>query len=163
MELFIIIFLGILVVWFLNKNKVTQNNNIVSDASEVSDSNQIIGDFGELITKLSSDLNTTFYDVSELPHPKIKIKEALISAIQNSNSKHISEQLEVGLLMLTQFQEDIGNQPIRGGIPKLDKSLPVEERIKKIAQFGDNNDRNRYDSLVLISKREFSFYKSLLK
>ena len=81
MELIIIAFLGILVVWSLNKNKNTQNNNIVSDASEVSDSNQIIGDFGELITKLSSDLSTTFYDVSELPHPKIKIKEGIIKLV----------------------------------------------------------------------------------
>lgn len=48
-------------------------------------------------------------DVSNLPFPKSKIKEAIIKAIQTSDDPEMSKALKIGYIQLSDWQEGVGD------------------------------------------------------
>tara|TARA_B100001093_G_C26468844_1_gene859682 strand:- start:136 stop:687 length:552 start_codon:yes stop_codon:yes gene_type:complete len=146
-----------------NSSSKKEINKIKNDDIKSSDIYEIIGDFGDLMTETSREYDS-FFDVSILPHPKKIIKESLISAIKKSNDKEITAQLKVGLLQLTQFQENIGPKPIINGITSLliNNSLEPEELARKMDAIENEDNSKYYDSLRVIADREYKFYESLL-
>lgn len=48
-----------------------------------------------------------FQSASELPYPKSKIKVALITALRCTKDSKVREQLKIGLLELSNWQDDI--------------------------------------------------------
>ena len=48
-------------------------------------------------------------DASRLPHSKRKLKQALLMCISNTGDARLEEHLKYGYLMLSAFQEDVGD------------------------------------------------------
>ncbi|TDG13496.1 hypothetical protein E2F43_08125 [Seongchinamella unica] len=59
-------------------------------------------------------------DQSRLPHPKARLKSALLLCIGNSSDERLSEHLRAGYLMLSAFQPDVGEQALGTDFTSLD-------------------------------------------
>ena len=128
---------------------------------ETDDNTQIIRDYGEIVEKL--DL-MAFHDTARLPHPKDKIKTALINQHNNSTDTKDRDLFAVGLLYLVQFQDNIGSEPVRGqvDVSSLKWSDDATEMALQLSEEDEKLDKKFYESLQVVSEREYESYKSKL-
>lgn len=122
----------------------------------------IIGDFGAVMEK--ADILNAFYDSSELPHPKNQIRDALIRKYNETDDAVSMNDFSNGLLALAQFQENIGSTPVRGTVNIL--GLERTDDLTKMAQQMEEEerklDKDLFNSLRVIARREYDSYKSQL-
>lgn len=135
---------------------------LIGISVETDNNSQIIRDFGNFIEKL--DL-TAFHDTLKLPYPKDKIKNAFIAQHNNSADAKERDLLEVGLLYLVQFQDNIGSEPVRGHVDlsSLKYSENASEMAMELSEEEEKLDKEFYNSLKVVSEREFQAYRSQLK
>ncbi len=70
---------------------------------------KIVQDFGSVTEDMDS---FSFYDVSRLPHEKEKILHSLLTAFRETRDPTIRHHIEFALMLLPQFQEGVGDEPI---------------------------------------------------
>lgn len=144
-------------------NKEWENFKTLIDIPlETDNTSQIIRDYGEIVEKL--DL-MAFHDTAQLPHPKDKIKTALINQHNNSTDTKDRDLFAVGLLYLVQFQDNIGSEPVRGqvDVSSLKWSDDATEMALQFSEEDEKLDKKFYESLQVVSEREYESYKSQLQ
>jgi len=139
--------------------KVIQKQTVVSSTVDDWD---IIGDFGAVMEK--ADILQAFYDSSELPYPKNQIRDALIRKHNETDNEENMNVFRNGLLALAQFQENIGSIPVRGtvNILGLERSDDLTQMARQMEEEEQKLDKELFDSLVVIARREYESYKSQL-
>lgn len=70
----------------------------------------------------------SFYDTTLLPHPKDNIAKALLLAIKLTSDENHRENLKVMLALLSRFQDDVGENPVRPApvLPEGDQATPEQ-------------------------------------
>ena len=119
----------------------------------------IVADFGKLIE--TSD-GLSINDISELPHPKQDIVNALIYVYQNQEATETKEMMKVGLMEVARYQEDVQGQPIRGvfDASTIQDTTDIQSLAGQIVSQSDGVDEQLYDRL---SKKALSEYQEYLK
>ncbi len=119
----------------------------------------IIGNFSEVMEK--TNWSQAFYDTSELPHPKSKIRDALIRKYNETEEDEDKGVIGNGLIALSRFQDNVGSKPIiRGTIDILGTELSGDTTQAEREEL--KIDKELYESLALISKEEYQSDKSKL-
>ena len=129
-------------------------------ASSSVDDWDIIGDYSVVMEK--ADWSQAFYDTSELPHPKNQIRDALIRKYNETEEDENKGTLRTGLLALTQFQDNIGSEPVRGtvNILGIERTDDLSQMARHIEHEEQKLDKELFESLSVIAKREYQSYKS---
>ena len=143
-------------------NKEWENfKTLIDTPLETDENTQIIRDYGEIVEKLDV---MAFHDTARLPHPKDKIKTALINQHNNSTDTKDRDLFAVGLLYLVQFQDNIGSEPVRGqvDVSSLKWSDDATEMALQFSEEDEKLDKKFYESLLVVSEREYESYKSKL-
>ena len=140
-------------------NQITKKQTV---ASSTVDDWDIVGDFGAVMEK--ADILQAFYDSSELPYPKNQIRDALIRQHNETDNEENMNVFRNGLLALAQFQENIGSIPVRGtiNILGLERSDDLTQMAQQMEEEEQKLDKELFDSLVVIARREYESYKSQL-
>jgi len=119
------------------KIKKPEDQRAASDSNKLSSEiEKIIQDFGAFIEQ-HGPLPTRIEDVSCLPYPKQKILNALIATAAYTDDVKMRDSLETGAMLLAQYQDGVGNQPLEMmgvDITKLPLPKTLEES-KKQAKF----------------------------
>ena len=120
----------------------------------------IIGDYSVVMEK--ADWSQAFYDTSELPHPKSQIRDALIRKHNETEEDENKGTIRTGLLALTQFQDNVGSEPVRGSVNILgiERTDDLSQMAREIEDAEQKLDKELFDSLSVIAKREYESYKS---
>lgn len=136
----------------------------------VDDDGEIVASFGEVLER--TDWATTFYDETELKHPKKAIQEALCRKINEVDDTKLREHLEVALLATCHFISNLGESIKAPVIPSLESLNPAElddEQMKRLAQewlqqreLSKSRDE-RYKDLLKQAVEEFALLKSTLQ
>ena len=71
-------------------------------------------------------------DAGSLPHPKELIKQALILALRLETDPKQREVLKGGYIMLSDWQEGVGDQPVGLDVTKMDLNADPKELAKRI-------------------------------
>lgn len=82
----------------------------------------------------SAPLPGRLVDASSLPHGKSELKEALLMCIGNCNDPRLEEHLKHGYLMLSAFQEGVGEQDLGTDFGSLDLDLDPLDIATRIEQ-----------------------------
>ena len=140
-------------------NQITKKQTV---ASSTVDDWDIVGDFGAVMEK--ADILHAFYDSSELPYPKNQIRDALIRKHNETDDAENRNIFITGLLSLAQFQENIGSIPVRGtvNILGLERTDDLTQMAQQMEEEEQKLDKELFDSLRVISEREYESYKSKL-
>lgn len=89
--------------------------------NDIEEAYNIVSRFGAVMEKCQ--YMTKFYDVKTLPFEKDKILKSLVACYEVENDKNVKENIKIGLLALTHFQENIGEKPIETVVDVLSLSL----------------------------------------
>jgi len=84
-----------------------ESKSIPEDQIRVFDT--IINEFGSVMEDL--DNLSDFHDLDKLPFQKEEILNAIIGTFEVTSDQNKRETLEVGLLALSQFLENVGDPP----------------------------------------------------
>jgi len=130
---------------------------------QTADDWSIVGEFGAIMEK--ADILQAFYDSSELPYSKHQIRDALIRKHNETDNAEDKNVFNTGLLALAQFQENIGSIPVRGtvNILGLERSDNLTQMAREIEEEEQKLDKELFESLRVIAKREYESYKAQLK
>jgi hypothetical protein len=131
-------------------------------ASSTVDDWDIVGDFGAVMEK--ADWSQAFYDTSQLPYPKSQIRDALIRKHNETDNAEDRGVFTTGLMALAQFQDNVGLEPVRGtvnilGIERTDDLTQIAQQMEEEEQ---KLDKELFESLRVIARREYESYKSKL-
>lgn len=131
--------------------------------SSTKDEWDIINDYSIVMEK--ADWLSAFYDIAELPHPKYKIRDALINKYNESNEPEHQKILKTGLLALSHFQENVGSEPVRGAvdISTLHKTDDLSQMAQQMKAEEEKLDKELFDALSLVGNREYQSNISKLK
>jgi hypothetical protein len=90
---------------------------------------KIIQDYGAVLAR--SDLTRGgVADTGKLPHPKERIKEALVFALRSTKEPQTREQLKSGYIFLAHYQEGVGGTTDGLDLTKPDLNLDPAELTK---------------------------------
>jgi hypothetical protein len=67
--------------------------------------------------KAMMDRKTAYGELSALPYPKDRIKEAIIHGIKAGDDPKFRDQLRTGYVLLAEWQSGFGNRPGAGAHP----------------------------------------------
>jgi len=102
--------------------------------AEATDAEKIMQDYGAALEAFTPN-GAKVADVRELPHPKERIKEALVVAMRANRDPQFAQQLVVAYLELSSWQEGVGDQHVEllpeGPTPDPEQFLVRHEAIKK--------------------------------
>jgi len=90
----------------------------------------VVSEYGALIEKYP----IAILDASMLPIPKKQMKVALKAAYAQVTSPELHHHLEVGFILLSQFQEGVGPTPIDGGA-KFKGELPSDGELANLKKW----------------------------
>ncbi len=81
----------------------------LQQGSDSADTNfvHIIQAYGKILEK-SAPVPGTVADASKLPYPKQQIKDAIVAALRSTDDPDMKEQLKVGYIQLSVWQEGVG-------------------------------------------------------
>ena len=129
-------------------------------ASSTVDDWDIVGDFGAVMEK--ADWSQAFYDTSQLPYPKSQIRDALIRKHNETDNAEDRGVFTTGLMALAQFQDNIGSEPVRGtvNILGIERTDDLSQMARHIEHEEQKLDKELFESLSVIAKREYQSYKS---
>lgn len=85
---------------------------------------EIIENYGSIL-ETQSPAPDRWLDVSKLPYPKDRIKEALIIGLSATTDSDMKEQLKIGYLKLASWQDGVGDRVL--GPPDTDSYVDPEE------------------------------------
>ena len=108
------------------KQQDEEADDTLSETMPLEEMNTIVQDYGRAMVHKAPPLGGVA-DVSKLPHPKSKIKKALIQALNEAEGPELVRSLKDAYLRLSVWQKDVGEQPIGidlaefGTIPDLDE------------------------------------------
>ena len=123
----------------------------------------IISAFGEYLELNPLDFDEV-RDVQSLPHPKDQIRKACLKAIGDiANPQVQRDAIEAGLIMLTQFQDDVGSDKSGSTTSILNafaadkasgKETDPKELARQIASANDSPAQDRHDHFMSLIKAE---------
>jgi len=75
-------------------------------------------------------------DARKLPHPKERIKQALVFALRMTKEPQMRDQLKVGYISLSDWQEGVGDAPVGIDLTDMDPNADPVELAKRITSQG---------------------------
>jgi len=92
---------------------------------------KIVQEYGASLRSLSIP-GRFVMDAGSLPHPKERIKQALILALLLETDPKQREVLKSGYIMLSDWQEGVGDEPVGLDVTKMDLNADPKELAKRI-------------------------------
>lgn len=127
---------------------------------------KFISQFGELLEGMKRD-SVMYDDTKKLPVPKIVVKAALKIAWTVAPNDHVRDTAEALFLCLCNFQDGIGNTPVRNLTPAdakafqtLDqeaRAVELRRQMQELERFSCWTERANAEMAVL--EREFDEFK----
>jgi len=119
----------------------------------------IVADFGDFLTK--HPVGGKILDVKALPHNKDTILDAICFLIVVSEDEKRVEQLRAGALILANFQEGVGDQPLWPlGFDVSASDEDVDAFIERVNADANTKAHERYMTLQpLVRKDELNIMK----
>jgi|RhiMetdeSRZDD1v2_1073273.scaffolds.fasta_scaffold35657_8 hypothetical protein len=100
---------------------------------------RIIEDYG-VVLRSATHAPGCVVDARNLPHPKQRIKEALIVALRSTTDPHKRDHCKTGLIYLADWQEGVGDTPVgfdpaKSGFDqaKLDRTALTPEFLEQLS------------------------------
>lgn len=126
---------------------------------------EIISDFGDYLG--SDPTGGDIRDVSELPHSKEDIFRAIFLQLAVAEDESRISALEVGAVMLADFQEGIGSEPLSLlGVPT-ERLVPLSENKEDILamakEIAENPNREKYETYRAIVDEDLVRIQEKLK
>lgn len=121
----------------------------------------IAADFGDMFEKNDG---LSIYDVSQLPHRKEDIRDALFDIYRNDPDHDRQELIKAAVFELTNYQEGVGKDPVRG-VPDLSQIGDDEDPTKlaeEILEKSEESSPDRYAALRKVADQEYADYKKQL-
>ena len=87
-------------------------------------------------------------DQSRLPHPKDRLKNALLLCIGNNSDERLAEHLKAGYLMLSAFQPEVGGQGLGTDFTALD----LEGDMLDIAQQLEQDEEQAHPRRLQVAR-----------
>lgn len=97
---------------------------------------KIIQDYGAVL-ETSAPTPGCVADVDNLPHPKARIKEAIVMMLPLIEDHELREQLKTGYIWLSNWQEGVGSEQIGLDLMNMDPDADPLEMAKRISEQGD--------------------------
>jgi hypothetical protein len=122
-------FFGAVCVDIVSKILGKSKKSVSESPMPVGEALQIIQEYGFIMLNKSP---APFYisDVSKLPYPKHRIKEALMMALRVNGKEQMMDALKIGYLQLANWQEGVGEVDMAVGAVESNES--ATERIKRV-------------------------------
>jgi hypothetical protein len=92
---------------------------------------KIIQDYGAILQS-SAPLPGCVADVSKLPHPRERIKEALVVDLESVTDPQMKESLKIGYLQLADWQEGVGESDVGIHLTETDLSDDPMKQAERI-------------------------------
>jgi hypothetical protein len=116
---------------------------------------KIVNVYGNAIQNL--DYVTAFYDVKKLPYPKEKIANAIIHCYKLTTDTNMREILKTGLLGLSHFQAEIGDEEVRGEVDLTQIDI-TDISPEKFLSMSEGVDKERYQMLLQEAEKEWAVW-----
>jgi hypothetical protein len=123
--------------------------------AEIRETQHIIKGYAEVMQGIDG---VSFYDILLLPHPKDAIAKALLLAIKLTGDQHQRENLKGALGILTRFQDNVGQKPVRPSpdLPNGGQTTP-EEFLKAYEAHQPESERfNELQQRAALEEKAFS-------
>ena len=128
---------------------------------DLQEAEDVVADYGDLIERRNARDPTTIFDVSELPHSKAKISEAILfmlySRLMTEPDSPLIEPLRFAAVDLARYQEGVG-EPV--------SSLPMDiNKLSALLNEGDldmtalNNLVDESQSQEEINKEKYESFR----
>ncbi len=151
---------AMLVIFALVKSMAAKKSAEPYEIGSEEDKN-IVSDFGSLMES-KPDLMTSFYDTKVLPHKKEKIVTALFNLHDMTFDQIRKDQLKVGLLAISRFQDGVGENPI-SEIPDIPAAHgDLSEMAETIVNNAKAIDEDLLNHLKEVSKKEYDSFTEKL-
>jgi hypothetical protein len=98
-------------------------------------SEKIVQDYGAVLGSAAPGPGCVA-DARKLPHPKQRIKQALVFALRMTKEPQMREQLKVGYISLSDWQDGVGDAPVGIDLTNVDPNADPVELAKRIASQG---------------------------
>jgi hypothetical protein len=118
---------------------------------------KIVQEYGACLRSLSIP-GRFVMDAGSLPHPKELIKQALILALRLETDPKQREALKSGYIMLSDWQEGVGDEPVGLDVTKMDLNADPIELAKRI-----HDPLDRLNKWQAVAKEEREALKSELQ
>lgn len=86
----------------------------------------VIGMFGEILAT-AAPAPGCVADSDELPYSKDRIKQSIISVLQNTSDQRLCEQLKFAYVSLADWQENVGGQHLGLDLRRINQDAPPEQ------------------------------------
>lgn len=114
---------------------------------------KIVNDFGATIEEFN--LPGAIYDTNLLPHPKIKIRQAIRKCAELAKDEHQRSVLSTGDVLLATFQPNVGDVPLKPpGMDLVEAASGDADAILAVLDKRDGDQRERYEGFQSIVDRE---------
>jgi hypothetical protein len=136
------------------KNRIKESKN--------QDTENVVNAFGQVMENL--DCLLAFHDVGKLPYPKETILKSIVSAYKITADENMKKNFKSGLLALSNFQENIGDSPVKGAVDltqiNIDELSPA--KYLAISAWNEGIDKEKYEHLSQQADKEYQGYIELL-
>jgi len=113
----------------------TKTESLNSDAMPPAVAEKIVQDYGAVLASAASAPGCVT-DARKLPHPKERIKQALVFALQMTKEPQMREQLKISYISLADWQEGVGDATVGIDLTKRDPNADPFEIVKRITSQG---------------------------
>jgi hypothetical protein len=110
--------------------KVTKSDQPTTTELTLDTAIKIIQDYGAFVES-ATHAPGCVVDARNLPHPKQRIKQALILALRSTTDPQKRDWCRTGLLYLADWQEGVGNEPVGLDLRKIDRNATPTEQAKQ--------------------------------
>ena len=94
--------------------------------------NKIASDYGAILASSAAPAPGCVADVCKLPHPKERIKEALVYAFRVIEDPQMRNALKICYISLANWQEGVGDTDIGVDFTKIDSNTEIHKLAKQI-------------------------------
>lgn len=127
--------------------------------------NQIVSDYGIYLE--NNPLAGEIRDVSELPHPKNEILDAITREIAEEDDRQRREALKAAAFLLADFQEGVGSKPLTAlGLSHSEmsdvKTMNNDERKKFLTKMSNYAEKEKYASFKEKADKEINEIRAKL-
>ncbi len=109
---------------------------------------RIVQAYGKVL-ETSAPVPGTVGDVSKLPYPKQQIKDAIVSALRNTDDHQSKEHLKVGYIQLSDWQDGVGESNQGIDVTSLNMSQDTQSLAKAALE-----QSSGYKKWVAIAQKE---------
>jgi hypothetical protein len=112
-----------------NFHKIREIDRAMAALQTTKEAEKIVQEYGAVLAS-SALTRGLVADTRNLPHPKERIKQALVFALRSTKELQMREQLKSAYILLANYQEGVGDTTVGLDLTKADLNLDLAEMKK---------------------------------